>query len=204
VDRHAFEIGLAVNQPVSIVFYIEGAPHMIHGTVESVQPFEISTCDPGASKFFSQRRAVILKWEGESLKKIETEVLSLHFESKKWHLFLEFLTSDEVDRRRYPRFPMRLPVTIRTISESPEGVCAVDISGHTEDLSLGGAWITLEESVDVQSLVEVRTRLTDFDTIRTLAITARRGDDKAGIGVEFIDFIGGARYHLFSFLNRVA
>jgi PilZ domain len=204
VDRHAFEIGLTPGQEVSIVFYVDGNPNMILGTVDSITPFRVSTVEPSAAKFANQRRAVILNWDSDVLSKIETSVVASHWEEAKWCLELEYLTTDESDRRRYPRYPMKLPVIVRTIEDTPEGRVPIDVQGFTEDLSLGGAWITLDKEIGKQSLVEIRTSITDYDTIRTLGVVARNSSSTSGIGVEFIDFIGGGRFHLFSFLNRVA
>ena len=180
---------------------------MILGSVESITPFVVSTVEPSASKFASQRRAVILRWDEDILRKIETSVTSTSWHDEKWTLELDYLTTDETDRRRYPRYPMKLPVIVRTVTDSPNGLVAVDREGFTEDLSLGGASIKIKGDIESQSLVEIRTRLTDYDTIRTLAVVARSSPSEEGdrgIGVQFVDFIGGGRYHLFSFLNRVA
>ena len=208
VDHHAFEIGLAKEQEISIVFYIDGIPNMILGTVESITPFRVATKDLSASKFANQRRAVILRWDEDVLRKIETSVVSSHWLGNCWTLELEYLTTDETDRRRYPRYPMRLPVTVRTVKDSHQGTISVDCEGYTEDLSLGGASIKVLGDIETQSLVEIHTHITDFDTIRTLAVVARSSNsgesNENGIGVQFVDFIGGGRYHLFSFLSRVA
>ena len=77
-----------------------------------------------------------------------------------------------------------------------------EFCGTTEDLSLGGAWVRPEQALAPGLLVQVTAQL-DEQEVRFLALVARdAGED--GVGLEFLDYVGGARYYLHGFLERSA
>lgn len=189
---------------VSIVFYVDGQPIAISGEVKQAEPFTVWTNSESASHLLEGRRAMLVVQSGRDFNKAEAE---LHSDptSNGWEIVARSFGWESVDRRRYPRFEVSVPISIRAVTESAEGPALTVIDGVTEDISIGGAWVKSKSTLPSASLVEVTVSFGGAP-IRALSLVkwADKQNDGLGFGVEFLDFLEGSRYALHQFLNDQA
>jgi hypothetical protein len=190
---------------VSIVFYVDGLPVAISGELASADPFEVWTKTEAAAKLALGRRAMVVVQSGKEFHKAEAE---LHAEQQDggWRVWAKSFGWESVDRRRYPRYEMQLPVTLRAVLESDNGIELTQIEGVTEDVSIGGLWVKAPRTLAGSSLAEVSVELSPNSWIRALSLVkwADSSDNGLGFGVEFLDFLDGSRYALHQFLTQKA
>lgn len=196
---------VAPGLPVTVVFYNENKPMAVTASVQTGKPFTLSTNDKNASALAAGRRAMLILQDGLNFAKAEAQISDCRQDGDAWVIEAGDFGWEEVDRRRYPRYTVALPVQVRAVVEVEGGAELMHFAGVTEDMSLGGAWVRSESRLDSGSLVEFQTDLTPGTTIRCLAIVAwSSSDSQDGFGVEFLDFLGGSRYYLHGFLRNAA
>lgn len=190
---------------VSVIFYVDGRPVALTGEVTHAEPFTIWTASDGASDLADGRRAMLVVQNGKDFSKAEAELHS-HREGPGWALVAKSFGWEEVDRRRYPRYELQLPIAIRAVLDHEEGPQVARLEGNTEDVSIGGAWVKSLKTLPSASLVEVTLDLQPGNAVRALSLVkwADRHDNGLGFGVEFLDFLEGSRYALHQFLNKLA
>lgn len=190
---------------VSIIFYVDGRPVAVYGEVTQAEPFTVWTHNDGAMHLSEGRRAMLVIFDGTDFNKAEAE---LHSEPGDggWTVVAKSFGWESVDRRRYPRFDVHVPISVRAVLELDNGPSVARIEGTTEDLSIGGAWVKTQHAIPSASLVEVTAELDHGVVIRALSIVkwADREHNGVGFGVEFLDFLDGSRYALHQFLNKKA
>ncbi len=189
---------------VSLVFYVEGHPVGMTGHVEQQDPFCLHTDDENAALLETGRRAMLIIQNGRDFSKAEAELFA-HKTEHGWVITASSFGWETVDRRRYPRYPVNVNITVRAVLEEEGEAQLVTITGMTEDISIGGAWVKTPETLKGGSLVEVSTDLGGTQ-IRALSIVKWADSDHSGLGfgVEFLDFLGGSRYALHQFLTQKA
>jgi hypothetical protein len=190
---------------VSIVFYVDGKPVAVTGEVKATEPFTVWTNAEGASHLAEGRRAMLVVQTGRDFSKAEAELHSTQWDSG-WEVVANSFGWEAVDRRRYPRYDLHVPIFIRAVTEEEGNPTLTYIEGHTEDVSIGGAWVKTSQTLPSASLVEVTTALTPDVSIRALSLVkwADREHNGLGFGVEFLDFLDGSRYTLHQFLSKQA
>jgi c-di-GMP-binding flagellar brake protein YcgR len=142
---------------------------------------------------------------GKTLYKAEADVNSCEkSEDGIWTVNAGNVLWQLVDRRRYPRYAMKLPVKLRFVHETEGAAQITEFEGTTDDLSLGGAWVTTNEDVELGTLIEFQAALSPNEYVRALAVVAHATEQRVGIGIEFLDYVGGARYNLHTFLSKAA
>lgn len=189
---------------VSIVFYVDGKPIALSGVLKKADPFTVRTTGEGASHLREGRRAMLVVQNGREFSKAEAELHS-DTTSDGWEVVAKSFGWETVDRRRYPRFEVGVPILIRAVTEAQDGPELTIIEGTTEDLSIGGAWVKSKSTLPTPSLVEVTVQL-HGGPVRALSLVkwADSQGDGIGFGVEFLDFVEGSRYALHQFLNTRA
>lgn len=190
--------------PVSVVFYQNGQPMALAASVSSQKPFAITTNDANARMLEIGKRALLIMQDQGAVAKAEAQVMSVTASGDEWHIEIGKFGWEEVDRRRYPRHPVQIPVTVKAVLERNGNAQLKYVEAVTEDLSLGGAWIKSEDHLKTGSLVEFQAELFNGETVRVLAIVAWSADGEQGVGLEFVDFLGGSQYHLHSYLTKAA
>jgi hypothetical protein len=190
---------------VSLVFYVDGAPIAITGQVTELEPFTLMTSDSQAGLMQGGRRAMLIVQSGREFSKAEAE-LDAFPTNDGWKLVAKSFGWETVDRRRYPRYSINVPITIRAVVETEGEARILFINGVTEDVSIGGAWVKTTESLDGGSLVEVSAEFEAGNPIRALSLVKWADPDRNGLGfgVEFLDFLGGSRYALHQYLTQQA
>lgn len=187
---------------VGIVFYEEFTPFALTTTLVSVKPFAATTDEAGAARLNSGQRVMLVLQSGPKYAKAEAEVVACSNENGTWRIEVGHFGWEEVDRRRFPRHAVQLDVALRSVLETESGVEVHQFTGTTEDISLGGIWVRPNQPMIPGSLVELNLTL-DGQPLRILSIVARDAGE-SGVGLEFLDFVGGARYYLHGFLERKA
>jgi len=191
-----FELGART----SLVFYRDSMPIVVEAEVVSLKPLQLATNNPSAGRLARMRRALVVKQDNTQIWRLEAEVKDATPEKDRWICTLEPMKWSEIDRRRHPRFAVKLPVMVRTVLESDGEFKHTDIPGTALDLSLCGARVQIEADLDPGSLVEIRIELSDKHAFQALAATAFTKPYQGQLGFEFIDFVGNAQYQLHSFL----
>lgn len=190
---------------VNLVFYVDGTPVALTGQVTDLEPFTMFTADPSGEKMTVGRRAMLIVQSGREYSKAEAELHAFPTEGG-WKLVAKSFGWETVDRRRYPRYAINVPITVRAVVEDGGEARILFINGVTEDVSIGGAWVKTTEVVPGGSLVEVTAEFEQGSPIRALSLVKWADSDRDGLGfgVEFLDFLGGSRYALHQYLTQQA
>lgn len=195
----------AVGRAVTVVFYSDGDPWVIQAHVAKGNPVAIETSDPAAVRLQPGIKAVLIVQEGGTILKAQATVKHFAKSEAGWHVDVDAKPWQASDRRRYPRYGFKIPVTIRCVDERGDGEARfLEVRGETEDISLGGAWVRSKDLLDRGTLVEFRAILSETESVRTLAVVAHANPVRGGMGLEFVEYVGGARKNLRSFLSRAA
>lgn len=195
----------AIGRTVTVVFYSETDPWVIQAQVAKGNPMAIETNDPAAVKLLTGLKVVLIVQEGGTILKSQATVTHSGKTEAGWHIDMDAKPWQASDRRRYPRYGFKIPVTIRSVDERADGEARFnELRGETVDISLGGVWVKSKELMDRGTLVEFRAILSETESVRTLAIVAHSNPVRGGMGLEFVEYVGGARKNLRSFLSRAA
>ena len=186
-----------------MVFYVGGQPVALAASVSKASPVTLLTTDRSALLMEVGKRALLILQERGQFAKAEAQVTSCEPCSDGWKIEVGQFGWEEVDRRRYPRHILQIPVVVKAVLERDGSAQLKYVAGETIDISLGGAWITAEDVLVPGSLVEFQAELGSGGHLRALAIVAWNAE-KVGVGLEFVDFLGGSRYYLHSFLSKAA
>jgi hypothetical protein len=169
---------------VHVLFYQDAQPHVLAAKVGGLTPMALTTSDPKVHLLKPSMRSILV--------------------GEEWHVQVDVSAWEELDRRRYPRHPVDLPVKLRLVIDGDDSPSITEILAVMKDLSLGGALIESGEEIAAGTLVELQAALRAKDHIRVLAVVIREvGGDKT-YGLEFLDFVGGSRYAMHGFLTEAA
>lgn len=193
-----------VGENVTLLLHTDDRPTWTVARIHSKNPFSVELEGSAANHFRGVKSLLVIHDSGRKYAKGEGKVGDLATKGDQaWLTFKEFHW-ESVDNRDNPRFPTEVQVIIRTIVEHDGGIQADDQVGLTQNLSLGGSLVQLSNPVTKGQLVEFRVTLEPGNVVRTMAVIAHT--DKAGTlaGINFIDYIGAARYSLHQFLTKLA
>lgn len=204
VEPTAGSFCVAFGQAVTVVFYADGCPWIIHARVVSSDPLAIETHDPAVLQLELDRKVVVLAQEAGTIVKADAHVVGCSRGEDGWRIAMEATPWETSERRRYPRFGLRLAVTLRQVEERAGVAELIDVRGETEDISIGGAWVRTRDLLPEGTLVEFRSILSDTETFRSLAIVTHSNEVRGGMGIEFVEYLSGARGTLDAFLGRAA
>ncbi|MCO5295498.1 MAG: PilZ domain-containing protein [Fimbriimonadaceae bacterium] len=185
---------------VGIIFYEDATPHALTSTVVSVRPFAATCSEPASERLKPGQRVMLVLESDGKYAKAEAEIAEVVPDGDGWRIQVGHFGWEEVDRRRFPRHPIEASVSLRSVIESEDGVEVQHFGGKTEDISLGGVWVVPDRPLTPGALVEINMTL-GTQPVRILAIVARDAG-RGGVGLEFLDYVGGARYYLHGFLNK--
>lgn len=198
------EAKFRTGQPVRLVIYSDRGPVTIRSTVESEEPIIVGARTADGSLVKKGNRALVLFGSGSQLSRLEVAIEDVRFAAGDWQFFVDPDPEAEEERRRYPRYKMAANVEIRVLGEDNGKPVAKTIVGRTADISIGGAWVKLEEGPELGTLVDFRCALSSTYNIHALGIVVHREANGHGVGVEFIDYLGGARSIIHQFLKALA
>jgi hypothetical protein len=192
---------LSPDTPVIVAFMIDGRPMAVNGLCVGEQPLKIFTKDP-RTQDISYPQSVVLVWHREeSVLKGEADAVSVEPHKAGFLLTIDRTHVAEVDRRVYARYPVEVPVSIRSVCDMKESHVIALSQGVTKDISLGGAWVDVQPVVAMGSIVEFHIKV-DGEEMSALAMVAHDNPNRGGNGLEFIDFYGDSRDKFLKFLER--
>ncbi|MBI1757495.1 MAG: PilZ domain-containing protein [Fimbriimonas ginsengisoli] len=195
---------LHVGNLVRLVFYTAHGAIGVSGRVCQRQPLSVTV--PGASTDLVAEgtRAMMLVFDKVQYVRVEAAVTGVEHEGMEAIVRLSDEFWESADRRRYTRLPVSAPVQLRMIQDQTGAVEARTFSGKLEDLSIAGAWVRLDEPISPGSLVEFQASFGPTETVRVLGLVARVDEDGVCFGIEFVDYVGNARFVLHNFLSDLA
>lgn len=186
-----------------MVIYSEKGSVGIKGVVASVNPLAVRVKEGHNGLAVIGTRLLLFAADKSQYIKSEGEITAIIQDGDECTWTLRELEMSETERRKYERRVFQLPVELKTVQDTPEGSQIVYYKGESMDLSMGGAWVRLEEAIELGSLVEFRTTLPHGAELKVLATVSNHGRD-GGFGIEFMDFSGNSRTHLFEYLEPAA
>ena len=190
--------------PVRLVFYTDKGAVAIKGTIGTREPLVVVSNSSDGKIVAEGNRVLVVLFDRGQFFKAEAQVVVVQPTEGYFSFTLSDQMWEEVDRRKFPRYDVSVPVSVRAIHEA-EGVSELrQHDGVTADMSVGGAWVTTEDTVEPGSLIEFEAELSPKDRIRILGIVAHSFSERQGFGVEFLDYVGSARYTLHTFLASKA
>ncbi len=198
------EFVLPEGAQLSVICYLDSTPRTFHSEVEKGRPLTLKCNAEWCGMLDKGARAMLVYQEGDSIQKAETTVRARTQRDDSWVLQLGEPKWELVDQRRHPRHPAELLAQVRIVSEQDGSPVFETQSCKTVDLSLGGCWIATTSLPAQGALIEVQLHLSYFGTIRAMGVVAWSDANRGGFGVEFLDYIGSARYYLHQFLQRAA
>lgn len=189
---------------VHVLFYDEARPHVLSAKIGAVAPMALTTRDPSVHLLKPSMRSILVSEENGSVAKAECKIKECKSDGDGWKLEVDVTAWEEVDRRRYPRYKIEVPVRMRLVREDSAGPEIAELVAVTKDVSLGGMLIESGEDIAQGSLVEVQATLQSKEHIRVLAVMVRIDEMPNHYGLEFLDFVGGSRYVMHGFLSEAA
>ncbi len=199
-----FRNRLRIGQALRIIFYSEEGAVAVNATFSNVETLAIFTHDSNAAMVKPGTRAMLILSDKGQYVKAEGEVTEWSNNNGGYSITLADQLWEVVDRRRYPRYDMQVPVFLRAITEKDGEHRIQDFNAKTQDLSIGGAWVNVDECPELGSLVEFQANLGNGVEVRMLGVVASISEDKTGFGLEFLDYVGGSRYTLHDYLSKAA
>ena len=175
-------------------------PVVVDAEVINLRPFQLSTTNPSAGRLARMRRALVVRQEKSQIWRLESEVIEAVPDGNRWICTLEPTKWSEIDRRRHPRFSVKMPVEVRAVIERDGEFAHTDLPGVALDLSLCGARVQIDADIEPGALVQIKLDISNRQSIQVLAMTAFTKPFQGQTGFEFIDFVGNAQYQLHSYL----
>jgi hypothetical protein len=193
-----------VGENVTLLVHTDDRPTWTIARIHSRNPFSVEFDSSSAALFAGVKHLLVIHDSGRKYSKGEGKIADLATKGNQaWITFSDFCW-EPVDNRDAPRFETEVQTVIRTIVEHDGGITADDQVCVSKNLSLGGALLTLSKPVSKGQLVEFRATLEPGTTIRTMAVIAHTSEDGTIAGVNFIDYVGAARYSLHQYLSKLA
>ena len=194
-------VDFAKGDPIVLVSYRDEWARLYHGTVACLAPFSVIVGSDESNILAANSNAMLLTCSEHNPYKAQVQVSSAHTVAEGIRLEFESFDWEKVDRRKYPRIPMKLPVELQLVEETESGPKISTRHAFTEDMSLGGAWVQMDNPLPKDALVEFRTWPSTGSFVRSLAVVMHSSIERQGIGLEFVTFIGPSKLALEEFLN---
>jgi hypothetical protein len=188
---------------VAAVFYVDTQPYYAYCRVVSTHPFKIECAEEQAALLSPATRLMLVFEGAKGFSRAVSTVRDIRQIEGGCVIDAEEPTWELLEKRCYPRHEVRVPVSVRTAIETNGQAEFAVVDGHTENVGLGGAWINIGRPLSNGNLVEVLMRIQPTIEVRILGIIVR-SESEQGFAVQFLDYIGSARYHLHNFLNQAA
>lgn len=196
----AFQIGT----PVSMIWYRAGEPQSFIGTVVSTEPFVLEAGDSSVVAIGENEPVKILFQNAGTFQAADAVVRRRTQVGQRQRLDLEQVKVEKSDRRSFPRHPATLLVKCRYVTDRLEGAEIREFMVTTRDISLGGTWVQSDGPMEQGAILNCEVLTAPGTTVRALGIVAWSDPNGNGFGVEFMDFIGGSRSALSSFIGGLA
>lgn len=193
-----------VGENVMLLVHTEDRPTWTVAKIHSRNPLSVEIEGNLLDLFKGLSSLMVIHDSGRKYTKGEGKIADLVTKGDQaWLTFKDFHW-ETVDNRDNPRFETRIQAIVRTINEHAGGIEVDDQMGVTQNLSLGGALIELSKPAIKGQLVELRVTVEAGNTIRTMGVVAHTDKEGTLVGINFIDYVGSARYSLHQYLTKLA
>jgi hypothetical protein len=192
---------LRVGLPVRAIFYTAKGAVPIKAAVRSLDPVSLMASSNDSSLVADGNRVLVVFYDRKRVFRSEGKVNAVSHKNGEWFFEITDENFEQADRRRFDRYVLSALVELVLIGEGEDGESSVHhVHGETLDLSVGGAWVLLEEDIKEGTLVEFKCSLSNSDTLRVLGMVVQRKKGQDGVGIEFVDYLGNARDMLHQYL----
>lgn len=198
-----FSQRLKPGRPIKLVIYSDQGSHSVKGVVCSSDPLRIQVREGNSKLAKVGTRAVLLAVDKVQFVKAEAKVVRVDNEDGECTWEFGGANWEELDRRKYARHAMTLEVKLKAVQEKGGETQIIYSSGKTSDLSMGGAWLQVDRTVEKGSLVDFRAT-SGSGELQILCVVTHVDEKGLGLGVEFMDFLGESRTLLREFLGAAA
>lgn len=195
---------LLVGTPLTAVFYTDARPVAAGCRILAEAPLVLATPDARVKGMEFPRQTVLVHQQGDKFLKGVAEVVSCTTTAEGSQLEVRLVDWEDPERRMYPRIETAVAVSLRCVQDDGLTTTVEVYHGTTSDLSVGGAWVTLERRPEAGALIEFQATVEAGQQVRAFGVVAHSSAARGGVGIEFLDYIGSSRYNLHSFLNKVA
>jgi hypothetical protein len=190
-------------ETVALVFYSDTNPQAFQGLWRPDAPNRVWTDNAGCRSMEPGSNALLVRHDGSRSYKAEVIVEKCEPSASGWLVFLGVVAWEELDRRRHPRYNVEISAQFRAVRELDGEPTLTRFEAVTSNLSLCGAGFTSSVPMPSGSLVNVTLKLGDLESARMLGIVVWSDSGDTQFGVEFLDFIGDARYRMHRFLSEL-
>jgi hypothetical protein len=195
---------LRSGEPVTVVYYVDGNPRQVSTRLSTESPFTVQSQDEGMTDLSASQKVILLAQSNGQCFTTEATLEQLSSDSGEWSAQFQCGYWEEINRREFPRYTVILPLQVRALGES-DGTLSFWVSnGQTLDASLGGVQAFIDQVPSAGSLVDVRLTLESENIVRVLGVVVRSNINRKVVGIQFLDYIGGARYQLHDYLSQHA
>lgn len=192
-----------MNDSVIVAFMISGRPMAVHCTVSSEAPTYLFTKDPRINSV-SYPQSVVLVWHrDDQIMKGEAQAVRVMAWKSGQVIEIQQTVTQEPDRRVYPRYPLEAPVSLRSVCDISGATVIALSQGITKDISIGGAWIDVQPTAPMGSIVECKINV-EGEEVAVLAMVAHENPNRGGNGLEFLDYYGDSFDRITRFMKKVA
>ncbi len=195
---------LLAGTSLTAVFYTDARPIAAGCRIISEAPLVLVTPDSRVKDMEFPRQSILVHQEGDKFLKGVAEVIECITDAAGSQLEVRLVDWEDPERRMYPRIAAEVPVSLRCVRDDGVTTTVELYNGTTTDLSVGGAWVTLDDLPEAGSLLEFHAAVEPDQMVRAFGVVAHSSPARGGIGIEFLDYIGPSRYNLHSFLTKVA
>lgn len=198
------ETALVVGAPVSLIWYYNEEPHSLIASVYGTDPLSFELNDATIEDIPLGKEVKLLIQHQGVFETANAKLEEVTRTGSRWRVRLSALKWVEADRRSHKRFPSKLLAKCRYVSETPTGTGIREFTVTTRDVSLGGAWISSDDTVPAGSILNVEISTSPTTNVKALGVVAWCDPNGQGFGVEFLDLIGSSKSSLNSFIRELA
>ncbi len=197
-------IKVCVGSTLTGILFVNGRPKAIFARVVSEAPLYLETDEQSLGELTFPRSILLLWHEGDQLMKGEGSAMSLVVQDGISTIEVRDVTWHDLERRKFPRFNVSVPCMMRAVQEVRGEVIINVIPGTTEDLSLGGTWVSTEAALESGTLVEFQACVAPGEYVRMLGVVAHYDNERQGFGLAFLDYVGPSKRALHDMLLRAS
>jgi hypothetical protein len=196
-------VHLKIGSEITCLFGDGRLKNTAFSTVSSEAPLYLDCIASDVQRVSFPRKVVLVSYENGRVLRGEGEAVSMKRIDGHARLELSNVVWEDLERRRFARVTVKLPVSLRAVYEHNGDTVISVVEGFTEDLSIGGSKVAVETPILEGSLVEFLATLEGKEEVRALGIVAHANPDHT-MGIGFLDYVGAARTRLEEFLEEKA
>ncbi len=187
---------------VDLLLFDEAETRLIKTQIEQPLPLRLRSVGAEASIPKSGRRAMLLAHFDGLPMRADGDLDTVGSDGEGVWFEMNGVRWEVLERRRHVRVPVSVPVKLR-LCDGDDDSPGTEIEGMTRDLSISGAFVKLSQVPEEGTLLEFEAEILG-QTVRTLAVVARKVPECSGVGLQFVKYLEDARPQLHGFLTKAA